>query len=83
MTFLTLASALKPCRNFDCRYPWKPARGNTDNMISANIQLAVNDIMKPAATVTRFWTTSANVSPTRQRTVEASVDNLAPTEPLQ
>lgn len=36
----------------------------------------------PAMTVAIFCTTWAKASPTRLRTVEASVDNLAPTAPL-
>jgi len=51
--------------------------------MKARIQLAVNDITRPAAIVDKFCTMRANVSPTRLFTVEASVDNLAPTAPLE
>lgn len=49
----------------------------------ASSQLAVNDMTSPAITVAMFWTTWAKASPTRLLTVEASVDNLAPTAPLK
>ena len=40
-------------------------------------------IIKPAATVTIFWTIIVRVSPTRVLTIEASTDNLAPIAPLK
>ena len=57
--------------------------GNKARIIKARIQLAVKAITRPAMIVDMFCTMRAKVSPTRLLTVEASVDNLAPTAPLE
>ena len=79
----TFASALKPFANLAWKNPWNRKRGDIATIASASIQLAVNAIISAAVTVAIFWIIKAKESPTRLLTVEASVDNLAPTAPLQ
>lgn len=58
-------------------------KGDTARTTKDKIQLAENAITRPAAIVAMFCTIRAKVSPTRVLTVEASVDNLELTAPLQ
>lgn len=78
----TLASTLNPSENHVSTNKSAVINGKTQTIMSAKAQLAIKAIIRPDNTVAMFWTSSANASPTRHRTVDASLDNLAQTAPL-